>query len=165
MSVNHKIRARTNNPGASVLGLHKYFKGRNDPMSRIELEDTFINAMMKMSEGNPGAATALMELVTETPKIDPQSAFGELSVLLSFDTHGIYGTEIYIIWNDKCDRDARKVNVLLRAVQLGILPESKLVEMAKDQRRQVNLTPEEWEDIDSKVCDQLEDFQKAAMVK
>ena len=68
--------------------------------------------------------------------------------------------KIYIIWNDKCQRDARKVAVLLRAVQLGILPVLKLKSMAEDQMRQVDLSGEEWEEIDTKVCDQLKCFQR-----
>jgi hypothetical protein len=122
-----------------------------------------MDVMVKMAEGNPGAMTALMELGEASAKVDPQSAFasmGPIGVALSFDTHGIYGSSIYIIWSDKCGRDARKTLVLLRAVQLGILSESKLQAMAADQMRQVDLTGEEWEDIDSKVCEQLKDFQR-----
>lgn len=132
---------------------------------RIELTDSMMDIMTKMTEGNPGAMTALMELATASPKVDPQSAFSNFGLAgpaLSFDTHGIYGTEIYILWSDKCGRDARKTLMLLRAVQLGFLSESKLQAMAADQTRQVDLTAEEWKDIDSKVCEQLENFQKAA---
>ena len=60
---------------------------------RIELTDSFLDMVMKMSEGNPGAVTALMELFTKYEAIDPESAFGGISPILSFDTHGIYGTE------------------------------------------------------------------------
>lgn len=130
-------------------------------MSRIELTDTFMDAVIKMADGNPGAVSALTELAMASPKIDPQSALGALSPVLAFDTHGIYGSEIYIIWSDKCGRDARKTLMLLRAVQLGLLPESKLKEMASDQMQQVSLTEDEWEELDSKVCDQLKEFQKA----
>lgn len=136
--------------------------------TRIELTDSLMDVMVKMAEGNPGAITALCELGTASPKVDPQSAFasmGPVGVALSFDTHGIYGSSIYIVWSDKCGRDARKTLMLLRAVQLGILPESKLQAMAADQMRQVDLTPEEWADIDFKVCEQLEDFQRPVSVE
>lgn len=135
--------------------------------TRIELTDNLVDVMVKMSEGNPGAMTALMEIGEASPKIDPQSAFssmGPLGPALSFDTHGIYGSSIYVIWSDKCGRDARKALMLLRAVQLGLLPESKLQEMAADQMHQINLSAEEWEDLDSKVCDQLEEFQRPVSV-
>lgn len=34
-------------------------------MSRIELTDTLIDSMVKMSEGNPGAISAMMEIIAE----------------------------------------------------------------------------------------------------
>ena len=130
--------------------------------SRIQFTDTMMDAMMKIGEGNPGAMGAIMDIMEKCEAIDPQSAMGRLSPLLSFDTHGIYGTAVYIIYNDKCGRDARKVLVLLRAVQLGIMPESKLVDMANDQMRSVNLSDEEFDVIDDAVCEQLDGFQKRA---
>lgn len=117
---------------------------------------------MKMVDGNPGAISALTDLLENTEDVDPQCAFGKLGPLLSLDTHGIYGSDIYVLWSDKCDRDARKTLMLLRSVQLGFLPEFKLQELAADQSRRVNLTDEEINDLDNKVCEQLEDFKKAA---
>lgn len=130
--------------------------------TRIQLNDNMMSIFTKMSEGNPGAAQALMELYEKSSSIDPQSALGPVSGILSLDTHGIYGTDIYVLWNDKCDRDARKVLVLLRAVQLGFMPESKLQEMAGDQMRKINLTEQEFSDYESQVCERLEQFQRAA---
>lgn len=129
-------------------------------MNKIELVDSFLDVMVKMSEGNPGACVALAELANASTKIDPQSAFGGFSPAIAFDSHGIYGSSIYIIWSDKCGRDARKTLMLLRAVQLGLFPKSKLQEMAADQARKINLTTEEWDSLDSLVCARLEEFQK-----
>jgi len=127
-------------------------------MSRLKLKDTFISAITKMSDGNPGAITALIDLSLSSPEIDPQSEFGGIGPFFSFDLYEIYGSDIYIIWNDKCGRDSRKTLMLLRAVQLGFLQESKLKEMASDQMRQVDLTEKQWEELDYKVC--KEEFQK-----
>lgn len=131
-------------------------------MTRIQLTDSTMDMVLKMAEGNPGAITAIMDLMSNNAEIDPQDFLGGLGPILSLDTHGIYGSSIYVLWNDKCDRDVRKMLVLLRSVQLGFLPESKLQELAADQCRQVNLTDEEINNLDKKVCDQLKDFQKAA---
>lgn len=128
---------------------------------RITLKDTLITATLKIADGNPGAMQALADLMANTEAIDPQSALGKLGPLLSLDTHGIYGTDIYILYNDKCDRDARKMLMLLRAVQLGFLGERKLKELAGDQIREVNLTSDEWESLDSKVCEELDGFARA----
>lgn len=131
-------------------------------MSRIELTDNLTDIIVKMAEGNPGAATAMMEIYTKGAEIDPQVALGGLGAIMLFDTFGIYGTEIYVIWSDKCKKDTRLTLMLLRAVQLGLMSESKLKTMAEDQTRQVDLTPEEWADYDQQVCDKLEQFARPA---
>ena len=131
-------------------------------MSRIELTDTGLDMVMKMSEGNPGAMTAIMDIMEKSVEIDPQSALGEISNILSLDTHGIYGSGIYVLWNDKFQRDTRKMIMILRSVQLGFMSESKLQELAGDQSRSINLTDDEVSELDEKVCDSLKDFQRAA---
>ena len=129
-------------------------------MTKLELKDNFIDIIYKMSEGNPGALTALIEVFREAPKIDPEDIMGGLGPILQLDTHGIYGSDIYILWNDKCDRDVRKLLLLLRHTQLGFSPENELKELAADQKRELNLTEEEWNEIDRKVCSELEQFKK-----
>ena len=133
-------------------------------MSRINLSGNITMSIIKMVEGNPGAITAIMDLVEKHDSIDPQSFFGPLGVLIALDTFEIYGTDIYILYNDKCQKDARKTIMLLRAVQLGLLPVAKLKEMARDQMRKINLTEEEFESLDKQVCEQLEDFAKPEKV-
>ena len=87
---------------------------------------------------------------------------GGFGCVLSLDTLEIYGTDIYVLFSDKCDRDVRKMVMLLRANQLGYITSAKIQEMAADQGRQVNLTDEEFAELDAKVCEQLPAFQKAA---
>ncbi len=130
-------------------------------MTRIELHDTTVDVVVKMSDGNPGAMTAIAALLKESKEIDPQSAWGGLGPLLSLDTLGIYGTDIYILWNDKCGNDTRRFCVLLRADQFGMLPPHDIQNMAADQMRQVNLTGEEWAKIDAGVCEHLDEFMTA----
>jgi hypothetical protein len=36
----------------------------------------------------------------------------------------------------------------------------RLKKLAEDQTQQINLSNEEWKDIETKVCEQLEDFAK-----
>lgn len=129
-------------------------------MSRIGLEDNLISMVAKMSEGNPGAATAIMEILENHDKIDPQGALGGVGAIMILDTFGIYGTNIYVLWSDKCNRDTRKMLMLLRAVQLGFMPESRLVEISNDQSRQDNLTDEEFNRYDEMVCKQLDQFAR-----
>lgn len=131
-------------------------------MSRLELTDNLMDTIIKMSEGNPGAATAMMSVIEKNDSIDPQSMMGGLGSILLLDTWEIYGTDIYILFSDKCQRDTRKFLMLLRAVQLGFLGHSKLQAMGADEMREIDLTEEEWADLDNKVCERLEDFQRAA---
>lgn len=129
-------------------------------MSRIELTDNVMDMMVKMSEGNPGALTTMMQIMEKHQDIDPQAAMGGVGAIMILDTWEIYGTDIYILFNDKCDRDMRRMLLLMRATQLGHFPESKLRNLAADQMREINLTAEEWEELDKKVCDELKDFAK-----
>lgn len=130
-------------------------------MTRIELHDTTQDIIFKMSDGNPGAMTAMMSLLKESKEIDPQSAMAGLGPLLSLDTLGIYGTDIYILWNDKCKNDTRRFCMLLRAHQLGMVQARDIQEMAADQMQQVNLTAEKWDKIEADVCEQLGEFMTA----
>lgn len=95
-------------------------------MSRINLTDTAMSAVTKLSDGNPGAMSAMMALITEGGKIDPDAFMGGLGCLLSLDTHEIYGTDIYVLWSDICLRNTARMIVVLRTVQLGYLEESVL---------------------------------------
>lgn len=131
-------------------------------MSRIQLTDSVMDMIIKMAEGNPGAVTAIMQIVEEHDAIDPQSALGGIGAILSLDTLEIYGSDIYVLFSDKCGKDVRKMLMIMRANQLGFLESSVLKNMAADQLREVDFTDEEWKDFDDKVCARLEDFKKAA---
>jgi hypothetical protein len=128
--------------------------------TRIQLEDSIQNIIIKMSDGNPGAVTTLIEVIKNDGRVDPQSAFAGVGSILLLDSFGIYGSSIYILYNDKCNKNIRKFIMLLRAVQLGFIRVDRLKELAEDQTRQINLSDEEWKDIEMKVCEQLEDFAK-----
>lgn len=127
---------------------------------RINLNDTTVSALVKMADGNPSAISAMMAILEKHQSIDPQAALGGIGTIMMLDEYGIYGSSIYVLYSDKCDRDVRKMLMLMRAVQLGIFSKTKLQEMAADQRRQVNLTDAEWQTLDDKVCERLDDFAR-----
>jgi len=129
-------------------------------MSKLDQQDTTMDILVKMSDGNPGAIGALMEIMNTADRIDPQAADSGLGHILLLDEYEIYGTDIYILYNDKCDRNVRKLLVLIRGVQLGFLRKETLKTMASDQTRSTNLTDEEFEDLDKKVCKTLVGFSK-----
>ena len=129
-------------------------------MSKINLEDTAVSAIAKMADGNPGAMGALMEIFKEAGEIDPQAFGGGISPILSLDTLEIYGTDIYVLFNDQCGRDVRRMIMILRAWQLGLFDHDRLRKLAADQMRTEIISEEEWGEIESKVLGQLEEFAR-----
>jgi len=125
---------------------------------RIALEDSLSSAIIKMAEGNPGAISALMNLIEASERIDPQNGLGKIAPLFSLDIYGIYGTDIYVLYNDKCSRSSRKTILLLRATQFGFFSSCKLAEIATEQGGV--LPDDEWELLDSLVCAELDQFVK-----
>lgn len=88
-------------------------------MERIKLSDSIESAIIKMVEDNMGAMNVCMLLIKEGGKIDTQTIMGGFSFILDLDREGIYGTDIYVFWNDICNRELPKMMAVLRAVQLG----------------------------------------------
>ncbi len=93
---------------------------------RVQLNDSIVDVVTKMAGGNPGAATVLVQMLKESPKIDPQSAFGGLGAILSLDTENIYEERIWMLYKDMCGQDMVKTLACLRASQLGFITNSQL---------------------------------------
>ena len=93
---------------------------------RIELTDSVMDAIMKLSEGNPGAMTVCIELLEKGGKIDPDSALGGFGELLSLDTLGIYGSHIWMLFKDVCKENLIHTVGILRGHQLGYLKDSEI---------------------------------------
>jgi len=129
-------------------------------MSRIGLTDSIQDILCNMSDGNPGALVAMLQLIEHTPNIDPQNVLGGFGVIMSLNDMKIYGTDIAVLFSDKCDKDPRKFNLLMRGRQLGKLPESRIQELAADQSRSIKMTQEEWDKIEEAVLEELTDFQR-----
>lgn len=119
-----------------------------------------MDIMISLSDGNPGAATCLMEMYNSAEIVDPQHMLGGVGAILQFDTYGIYGTDIYILWSDQCNRDTRRLHVLMRATQLGIFDLSRLKELAGDQDRTNIISEDEFVALDEQVCERLPEFMK-----
>lgn len=91
---------------------------------RITLEDDLIGVTTKLAEGNPGALRVLLEILQDGQAIDPYGA-PFLAVLL-FDTFGIYGCRIWMLYKDVCKQSVSRTIALIRSVQLGLLDEATL---------------------------------------
>ncbi len=86
---------------------------------RITVMDTGMTAMIKIADGNPGACTVIAEAVKANPECDPDCAFAELGPVFAFDSHGIYGSEIWVFYKDVCKKNIVTLLGLMRAEQLG----------------------------------------------
>lgn len=104
-------------------------------MSRITLQDNGMTAVMKMADGNMGAVSALMELLASGDKIDPDGFGGGLGLILLLDTLEIYGTDIYVLYADICDKDIVKMATAIRAFQLGFISKETLKDASGRQDR------------------------------
>jgi len=96
------------------------------PNTRIELTDNIISAIMKLSEGNPGAMNVCIQLDKEGVNIDTDSFCGGLGQLLSLDAEHVYGPKIWMLYKDVCKEQLWKMIAVMRAVQLGIITNSVL---------------------------------------
>lgn len=101
---------------------------------KIQLTDSTMDVVVKMSEGNPGAMNVIMQMLKPN-NIDPDNAMGGFGAILLMDTYGIYGTDIYILNNDICDRDLAKTLAVLRATQMGMFDSNILKDACHRQDR------------------------------
>jgi len=90
-------------------------------MSKLELQDTVASVVMKLSEGNPGAATVCMTLFMNGAQIDPYAALGGLNPLLYLDELGLCGPDIWILHKYVCDGDLVRMMAVIRGFQLGLV--------------------------------------------
>jgi len=86
-----------------------------------------------MSDGNPGGLTAMIQLLKETESIDPINALGGVGNILQLDDMGIYGTDIYVLWSDICDRNTARLITVLRATQLGLISRETVINASSRQ--------------------------------
>lgn len=127
-------------------------------MSKIQLSDTTMDVVAKMSEGNPGAMSALMEMIIPN-NIDPDNVIGGLGAIMLLDTWGIYGTDIYVLHSDICGRQLSKTLAVIRASQLGLFSSDILKDACSRQdysgRKMVPV-----EELYEKVKERLPNFDK-----
>ena len=93
---------------------------------RIQMHDNALSAVTKLSEGNPGALNVMMSLLSVEEDIDPDSWLGAMGTIFHFDTYGIYGSRIWMLYKDVCGEDLNTLVGICRAVQLSILDGDKL---------------------------------------
>lgn len=91
----------------------------------LSASDDLERAIVKIGNGNPGAAVALVELVARCRSIDPKCdhPFGPL---IQLDHYKITGPFFYAMYADLCDADMVRLLALLRWAEMGRLKPSLL---------------------------------------
>ena len=131
-------------------------------MSKLNLNMGLVQCLTELSQGNPGAITAIVDCMKYNPEIDPDDVFGEFGPIIALDNYKIYGTDIYVLWNDICDRNSAKMITLLRAVQLGELSRTTLQIASRKQDRS-GKDMIDFDSIYTKVKEFLTDFDKEGL--
>lgn len=91
--------------------------------------DTIEDAIIKMSDGNPGCLSFLAGLLKESRH---GGIFGGASYLFVLDRLGIYGSRAYMLWNDCCRRDIALVETVLQNYKKGVLSADDIFAHLKD---------------------------------
>jgi len=94
--------------------------------TRISMDLSPMDIFIKMSDGNPGGLSALLQMYEHGALIDPMDFMGEFGAMFALDSHGIYGSRIWMLYKDVCDENIGKTIAILRATQLGFLSDSDL---------------------------------------
>lgn len=89
--------------------------------TRLKASDSILEIAMKMSDGNPSALQVIMTLLQDSTGM----GFAEI---LTIDSIGLYGSKLYMLWNDCCDRDMDKVKSVLYARMRGKLTDWEIME-------------------------------------
>ena len=122
-------------------------------MSRIKLDDSFVDMGEKMAEGNPGAISVICQIINEGARIDPSSALGGLGAVLQLDSLGIYGSRIWMLYKDVCGENVPLTIAVLRALQLGEVPETIINHAIDNRGAGLNL-----EEVKEKIAERLPKF-------
>lgn len=122
-----------------------------------DMDAGLLPTMISFAEGSPGACRVLGELVTRSPIVDPESAWGPWSPIFSLDNLDCYGSRIWMFYKDVCGQSADKMIGLMRAVQLGLLSDGMLNDAIDGNKSAVNV-----DEMLTKVKIRLPSIQLAA---
>ena len=97
-------------------------------MSKLNMHETFSDIILKLSEGNPGAMTTLFEIMKHFDNNEVEF----LGTFLVIDSMELYGSHLYMLWNDCCDRDISKVIKVIRKYCDGEISDNDISERIKN---------------------------------
>jgi hypothetical protein len=111
-----------------------------------------LDAIVKMCDGNPGAATVLALLMERTPQIEVPGVDGFLYVL-HLDDFGLYGPSIWMLYKDVCGQKIEGVVTLFRARQLGHITGGELRRIVAEDK------PYDWRPLVALIQRDVPEFK------
>lgn len=120
---------------------------------RLNLQQSMLEVISVMSEGNPGAISVLSQFLAEGPSIDPDDIFKGFGSIMGLDNLDLYRPKIWMLYKDVCKEDICTTICLLRSVQLGITTEQDIKHAVENYGEGLNL-----EDVRQKVSELLPNF-------
>lgn len=121
--------------------------------TRIKTTDALIDIAVKMSEGNPGALTFSIGILESGPD--------NIKYFLVLDELGLYGSAMYQLWNDCCQRDIEKVFKVLDKYSKGEFTKEFILDYV-DQPYGKNIVIEECGNITDEEIDTFGRFTDAS---
>ena len=86
-------------------------------MEKIKADMSMMDIMVVMSEGNPGALTILMQMISNP---------GGFLNVLTCDSLEIRGSKLYMLWNDCCRRNYAKFERTLTMLRTGVFSQEEI---------------------------------------
>lgn len=75
--------------------------------------------LFALADGDVDALMVCLEILRHSSHVDRDALFADLNSFYLLDALHIWGSRIYALWHDVCERDVMKLVALLRAHQLG----------------------------------------------
>ena len=96
-------------------------------MNKIKNIDNIQDIIIQLSEGNPGALTTCFEILRETGS----NIFEAIPLFLTLDSMELYGSHLYMLWNDCCDRNIKAVIDVINGFITGKITKDDINERIK----------------------------------
>jgi hypothetical protein len=92
-------------------------------MTKVVGEDSIMDVIIKISEGNPGAMVCITQMLQYE---DWYSNVPGALMVLQLDSLEVYGEKLYMLWNDCCNQDMKQLELVLRNWQTGYLTKEEI---------------------------------------
>lgn len=100
---------------------------------KIDTKDNIQRVIVKLSDGNPGALSVLIQIIKNGNIIDPDSLNTDEMNLFLIDELEIYGPNLWILYKDVCQQNLLSLFSLFRAYELKIITKVKIHDFITNQ--------------------------------